>query len=143
MEEVKIKLSALWVALMLTYFLGDVLRIFSGDFIPGETEGMQITQGMYLGLAILLVIPVVMVFLSLTLNYPVNRRANIILPIVFFVFNLIGLPTYPSAYDQFLIIVGLAFNVLTVWYAWKWVQESRSTSNDGSLQRDRRSRGPN
>jgi len=41
--------------------------------------------------------------------------------IFFFGFNLIGLPTYPSAYDKFLIVVGLGFNVLTVWYAWKWV----------------------
>ena len=79
------------------------------------------SQGMWLGIAVLMVIPVVMVFLSLTLNYPVNRWANIIAAIFFFVFNLIGLPTYPSAYDKFLIIVGLLFNVLTVWYAWKWV----------------------
>jgi hypothetical protein len=121
MEDVNIKLSALWVALMLTYLLGDVLRIFSGDFAAGEIEGMQATQALYLGLAILLVLPAVMVFLSLTLNYPVNRWANIILAIFFFVFNLIGLPTYPSAYDKFLIIVGLVFNALTVWYAWKWV----------------------
>jgi hypothetical protein len=121
MEEIRIKLSALWVALMLTYLLGDVLRIFSGDFTAGEIEGMQVTQTLYLGLAILLVIPVVMVFLSLTLPYKADRWANIIVAIFFFVFNLIGLPTYPSAYDKFLIIVGLVFNVLTVWYAWKWV----------------------
>src|SRR5205807_8603388 len=38
---------------------------------------------------------------------------------LFFGFNLIGLPRYPSAYDRFLIIVGLAFNVLTIWYAWQ------------------------
>ena len=123
MEEVKIKLSGLWTALMLTYLLGDVLRIFSGDFVAGQVEGMQVTQGMYLGLAILLVIPAVMVFLSLTLPYKVNRWTNIILAIVFFVFNLIGLPTYPSAYDRFLIIVGLAFNALTVWHAWRWSEQ--------------------
>lgn len=121
MEEVKIKRSALWVALMLTYLLGDVLRIFSGDFIAGEIGGKKITQTMGLGIAILVVIPVVMVFISLTLNYPANRWANIIVAIFFFVFNIIGLPTYPSAYDKFLIIVGLVFNALTVWYAWKWV----------------------
>ena len=125
MVDTRITLSALWVALMLTYLLGDVLRIFSGDFVGGEVEGMEVTQGMYLGLAILLVIPVVMVFLSLTLEYKANRWANIILAIVFFVFNLIGLPTYPSAYDRFLIIVGLVFNVLTVWYAWKWRKQER------------------
>ena len=121
MEDVQIKLSALWIALMLTYLLGDVLRIFSGDFKAGEIGGMQITQIQWLGIAILMVIPVVMVFLSLTLNDPVNRWANIIVAIFFFGFNLIGLPTYPSAYDKFLIIVGLVFNALTVWYAWKWV----------------------
>ena len=120
-EDVRIKLSALWVALMLTYLLGDVLRIFAGDFKPGEIGGIQISQKMYLGMAIFMVIPIVMIFLSLTLKYPVNRWANIIVAIFFFIFNLIGLPTYPGAYDKFLIIVGLVFNILTVWYAWKWV----------------------
>jgi hypothetical protein len=120
MGEAKIKLSAIWAALMLTYLLGDVLRIFSGDFTAGEMGNMQIGQGMYLGLAILMVIPVVMVFLSQTLPYNANRWVNMVLAIFFFGFNLIGLPTYPSAYDKFLIIVGLVFNVLTVWYAWSW-----------------------
>ena len=118
-EKVRIRLSALWVALMLTYLLGDVLRIFSGDFVAGEMSGMQISQGLMLGMAILMVIPILMVFLSLTLPAKVNRWANIILSIFFFVFNAIGLPTYPSLYDQFLIVVGLVFNVLTVWIAWK------------------------
>ncbi len=122
MEDVKIKLSALWVALMLTYLLGDVLRIFSGDFIAGEIGGEAIDPLMYLGLAILMVIPILMVFLSLTLGYKANRRANIVVAIFFFAFNLIGLPTYPSVYDKFLIVVGLVFNVLIVRYAWKWVK---------------------
>jgi len=47
MEAVRIILSGLWVALMLTYLLGDVLRIFAGDFKPGEISGMQATQGMF------------------------------------------------------------------------------------------------
>ena len=121
MEEIKIKLSALWVALMLTYLLGDVLRIFSGDFKAGEVSGMQATPVMYLGLAVLMLIPIVMLLLSLTLRQSVNRWANIIAAALLFAFNLVGLPTYPSAYDKFLIIVGLVFNALTFGYAWKWV----------------------
>ena len=39
MPDTRIILSALWVALMLTYLLGDVLRIFSGDFVEGEIGG--------------------------------------------------------------------------------------------------------
>ena len=46
MIDVRIKLSALWACLMLTYLLGDVMRIFSGDFKAGEVSGMQATQAM-------------------------------------------------------------------------------------------------
>ena len=110
---------------MLTYLLGDVMRIFSGDFKPGEIGGKEISpstlQGMFLGLAILMVIPILMVVLSLILNQPENRWANIIVAVGLFLFNIIGLPTYPSLYDKFLIIVGLGFNALTVFYAWNWV----------------------
>ena len=119
MEDVQIKLSAIWVALMLTYLLGDVLRIFSGDF--QKMTDIKFTQGMWLGIAMLMLIPILMVVLSVILPQPINRWANIIVAIFFFLFNLVGLPTYPSAYDRFLIVVGLVFNVLTVWFAWKWV----------------------
>lgn len=44
MEDIQIILSALWIALMLTYLLGDVLRIFSGDFKVGEIGGNKLTQ---------------------------------------------------------------------------------------------------
>jgi len=123
MEETRIKLSGIWIALMLTYLLGDVLRIFSGDFSAGAIGEMQVSQGMYLGLAIIMVIPILMVFLSLTLKHKANRWANIGVAIFFFLFNAVGLPTYSSFYDQFLIVVGLVFNGLTVWYAWKWSEQ--------------------
>ena len=121
MEDVTIILSALWVATELTYLYGDVLRIFSGDAEKMFAEQPKFTQVMWLGISILMVIPIVMVVLSLTLTYPVNRWVNIIVAIFFFGFTLIGLRTYPSAYDKFLLIVSMGFNVLTVWYAWNWV----------------------
>jgi uncharacterized membrane protein len=88
--------------------------------MAGETEGMQITHELLLVSAIIMVIPIFMVLLSLTLPYKANRRANVISGIFFIGFDLVGLPTYTSAYAVCLIIVGLAFNALTVWYAWKW-----------------------
>ena len=121
MDEMRIVLSGLWVTLMLIYLLGDVLRIMSGDVTPGEMEGQKVTQGMWLGIAAFMLIPILMVFLSLTLKQPVNRWANMVVAVVFFLFNLVGLPTYPSAYDKFLLAVSLVFNGLTVWYAWRWV----------------------
>ena len=122
-EVKQLKLSAIWIALMLTYHLGDVMRIFSGDFVPGEMVGAQISQGLYLGMAILFAIPILMVYLSITLKLSVNRWANIIIAGIFFGINLIGLPGYASYFDQFLIIVGLGFNVLTIWLAWNWKTE--------------------
>ena len=120
MLDTRIILSGLWVALMLTYLLGDVLRIFAGDFEPGKILGTQPTQGMWLLIAVIMLIPIVMVVLTLTLKYPAIRWVNIVVAIFLVIFNLFGLP-YPGAYDNFLIIVSFVFNALTVWYAWKWV----------------------
>jgi phosphate/sulfate permease len=105
---------------MLTYLWGDVLTLEAGIMKPGEFMGMKQTQGMLWGVAIVMVIPIVMVFLSWTLNYPVNRWANIIVAIIFIGFHLGTMRGFPSWY-KFLLIVGIGFNVLTIWYAWKWV----------------------
>ena len=122
MEDVQIKLSALWVALMFIWQQGDMQRLYSGDYIPGDLKLGEVMspEMLWLVSAIWMTIPVVMLFLSLTLKYKANRWANIIVAIIFVILNIIGLPSYPWGYDKFLIIVGLVFNVLIVWYAWKW-----------------------
>jgi hypothetical protein len=121
MEDVRIIISAIWIALMLTYLLGDVLRIFAGDFTPGQVRGVQLTQPMLMLMAVIMLLPIAMLLLSLTLTYPLIRWVNIIMAIGLLIFNLVGLPGYPGVYDKFLIIVGLGFNALTIWYAWNWV----------------------
>jgi len=67
MKDIRSTLSIIWVAVMLTYLLGDVIRIFAGDFIPGEINGAKFTQGMGLGIAALMVTPILMVVLTLVL----------------------------------------------------------------------------
>ncbi|MCC6615683.1 MAG: hypothetical protein IT320_19595 [Anaerolineae bacterium] len=119
MPEMQIKLAGIWVVVMLIYLLGDVLRLMSGD-VAKQMETVKFTQGMWLGVAALMLIPILMVFFTLTLDPSVSRWANIIVAVGFFLFNLVGLPTYPSAYDKFLLIVSMIFNVLTVGYAWNW-----------------------
>jgi hypothetical protein len=106
---------------MLCYLLGDVIRIYAGDFTPGKIDGKPMTQIVLLGIAVFMLIPIVMAFLSLILPYSVNRWENIFVAIFVFLFNLVGLPSYPSIFDKFLITVGLGFNVLTVLYAWNWI----------------------
>jgi hypothetical protein len=120
MADTRIILSGLWVAVMLTYLLGDVLRIFAGDAEPGKLMGTQPTQAMWLLIAVIMLVPIAMLVLTLTLPYPAIRWVNIIVTIFVAVFNLVGLP-YKGAYDNFLIIVSFVFNALTIWYAWKWV----------------------
>ena len=120
MLDTRIILSATWVVVTLIYLYGDVLRIYHGGDMVKALADMKLNQFIWLGIAVLMLTPILMVFLSLALPQPVNRWANIIMAVFFFLFNLVGLPTYPSAYDKFLIVVGLIFNVLTVWYAWQW-----------------------
>jgi hypothetical protein len=120
MADVRIVLSGIWVAVMLTYLLGDVLRLFAGDATPGELEGRPASQAMWLFAAVIMLVPIVMVVLTLILPYPLVAWANIVVAAVVVVFNLFGLP-YKGLYDNFLIIVSFGFNALTAWYAWSWI----------------------
>lgn len=121
MEDVQIILSGIWVALMLTYLLGDVMRIFAGDFTPGKIDDTPMSQAMLMGMALIMLPPIVMSVATLILVNPINQWANLIAAAGLFLFNLAGLPTYEGTYDKFLIVVGLIFNLLTIWFAWTWV----------------------
>jgi hypothetical protein len=120
MPEVQIRLSALWVALMLTYLLGDVLRFWSGDATPGQFGGLkqEMVPVALFGIAVLMLVPIVMVVASVTLTGQTLRWISVIASVSLFLFNVIGLPTYSGLYDKFLIVVGLGWNVATAWYAW-------------------------
>jgi len=121
MDEMQIKLSAIWVATMLVYLLGDVLRIFAGDFTPGEMQGAPVNGNMFLIAGIMMLIPILMVLLSIFLPHQPNRWANIVVAVIFFLFNAVGIPGYPGIYDKVLLAVSLGMNLMVVWFAWKWV----------------------
>jgi hypothetical protein len=118
--RVNVRLSALWVALMLTYLLGDELRLDSGDMIPGQLGGLpqEMLPAAWFGIAVFMLIPIAMVVVSVTLSGGKLRWISVIAATGLFAFNVIGLPTYPGLYDKFLIAVGLGFNAATAWYAW-------------------------
>lgn len=122
MSDIQIKLSIIWVVVLLLYIYGDILRMMSGDSLPGKVkiDGKKISKKMWLGISVMMLVPILMIFLSLVLPQPVNRWANMILAVFWFILNLGGLPTYPSAYDRFLLAVSMIFNLLTIWYAWGW-----------------------
>ena len=101
----------------------------SGGNDSGEVYGIQTTQEVLVGNAILMVIPSVMVFLSLTLKAKVNRWANIILGmfftdavlITFAYYYVFGLHTW--AYSYVFATREIVLCALIVWYAWKWPKQ--------------------
>ena len=117
--DTKIILSATWVVVVLVFHYDDVLRICSGDFAKSMGD-KNFNQFVWLGIAVLMLTPILMVFLTLVLPQSVSRWVNIIVAAFFFLFNLAGLRTYPSLYDKFLLAVSMGFNVVTIWYAWNW-----------------------
>jgi hypothetical protein len=123
MVDVRIVLAGLWVAVMLTYLLGDVLRVFAGHFVAGEIQGRPVGQGMWLLVAAIMLVPIVMLVLSLTLPFPAIRWVSLVAAVASVLFNLAGLP-YEGAYDNFLIAVSVVFCGLIAWYAWTWAVPS-------------------
>jgi hypothetical protein len=117
----RIILSATWVVVTLIYLYGDVLRIYHGSEKAKALANMNLNQFVWLGIAVLMLIPILMIFLTLVLPQPVCRWVNIIVAAFFFLFNLVGLPTYPPLFDKFLLAVSMVFNGITVWHALKWI----------------------
>jgi hypothetical protein len=122
--HVKLKLSALWVSVMLCYIYGDYFGLYKPGALREMLDGKMmplgpVTQGMLLGTSILMAIPSVMVFLSLALRPNPNRWANIILGTTYTIIILVTMPG-AWAFYIFLGIVEAVLTALIVWYAWTW-----------------------
>ncbi|NPD90298.1 MAG: hypothetical protein HGN29_16420 [Asgard group archaeon] len=99
---------------MLCYLLGDVVRIFSGNFPPGEIDGEPVGTMMWFGIAAIMVIPIIMVVLLVILKHPVLSWLNVIIALAFLVFNLAGIAGY-EVFDIFLLSVSFVFNLLIIY----------------------------
>ncbi len=130
MEDLKIKLSMLWVLHSLAGLFLGVVILLEPDVLEGIMDGkilgMQITPEILFAVSIEFLVPFFMAFLSLTLKDSINRWANIILGAVFAVIALASLGeavAKSSAYSAYAILMWLSVVVvqaLIVWYAWKW-----------------------
>ena len=122
--NVRLKLSALWAALMLLYIYADHFSLFrTGQIekmISGQIGPFPVTQGSLLAFSILMMIPAVMVFLTLALKPNVSRWANIILGVLYTLVNISNLIGETWVYYMFFGVVELVLTSLIVWYAWKW-----------------------
>ena len=122
--HVKMKLSALWAALMLVYIYADIISLYKPgqieEAISGRMGPFPATQGSLFAASILMMIPAVMVFLSLTLKPEVNRWTNIILGVLYTIINISNLIGDTWSYYIFFGIVEIVLTFLIVGYAWKW-----------------------
>ncbi|MHA1444097.1 MAG: hypothetical protein ACTSR4_05035, partial [Candidatus Hodarchaeales archaeon] len=89
MVDVKIKLSGLWIAHMLSTTYADVLRLYDPEG-AGEIVALMTHDFMFVS-AITMVTTIFMAVLSLTLKDKVNRRVNIIVGIFWAGYDLIFL----------------------------------------------------
>lgn len=121
--HVKVRLSALWTAVMFCYIYGD----YFGLYVPGKLRGMldgrgpigPTSQGTLAATAVLLAVPGVMVFLSLVLAPRLNRWVNVVLGALY---TAVMLATMPGAWTFYVVlgIVEVVLTLLIVWHAWNW-----------------------
>ena len=122
--DVKVKLAALWAAVLFLYAYGDIFGFFRTgvlkDVMTGKISGTEINQAFLLEASAYILIPSAMVFLSLVLKPTWNRWTNIVLGAAY-ALSVIGFAIGETwAYYIFLSVAECVLLFLIVWYAWRW-----------------------
>ena len=132
MENLKIKLVVLWIFLAVSTSVGMVLMFMMPgvieEIMAGELDGVPISEGYLLVLALFWLIPFTMAFLSLTLKDSANRWANIIVGIAWAGLHILALIFKPLLIQGQLALAFMEFSrtvaaALIVWHAWKWPKQ--------------------
>jgi hypothetical protein len=131
-EDWKIQVAVLWLIDTGVALIAGVGALLAPNAIQqllatGEFEGSIISPELLFFLAILLWVPFVMAFLSVTLKSPINRWANIIVGIVWLGLGFIDVPNLmanPAAYAILLWLTEVVAKVLIVGIAWKSKQKT-------------------
>jgi hypothetical protein len=128
--NVKIKLAALWATIMSLYIYADYFGLFLPghieELIGGHVAGIPIDDVFLLVVSILMIIPSLMIFLSLTLKAQVNRWTNIILGIFNAGLTLVsGFTGDLWPFFMLYSFVEAVLCALIVWYAWNWPKQER------------------
>jgi Family of unknown function (DUF6326) len=121
---VRLKISALWVAMLFLFAYGDIF----GSFVPGHIDdirggkisGIEITQTFLLAASVYVAIASLMIFLTLVLRPTVSRWTNIVLPILYIISIVASLIGESWVYFWFLSLAEGALLLLIIWYAWRW-----------------------
>jgi uncharacterized protein DUF6326 len=133
---VRLKLSALWAATMFCYVYADFFMLHEPGRLADMNAGILApfgvpTPAIMLGVAAMMVIPSVMVFLVLVLPPPANRWLNMVLGTVY---SIIILLTMIGA-DLFYLLFGaveVAMTLTIVRYGWTWPRAAAAPDPDGA-----------
>ena len=120
----KTRISVLWIFMAVAMSAHSVLSFMEPGVVEKIISGeMQIGAGMFVFMAIFWWVPLVMAVLSVTLKDFANRRANIVLGIIFIVLSIFHLTehlAHPSAHQLLIVGSTIVVAALIVWYAWRW-----------------------
>jgi hypothetical protein len=123
--DVKVKISTLWIVVMFNMLYADIFSFMIPgsleEIMTGSAASFPITQEIMLVFAIVLEIPIAMIFLSRVLKYRANRMANIIASAITIVFIWAGGSIY--LHYIFFSAIETVCMLLIVWYVWKWPKQ--------------------
>jgi len=119
-NNTRVTLSTLWIVVMFNMIFADILSFITPSFFE-ELSAMQVNQGMLLVFAILLEIPIAMIFLSRILERKINRWANIIASIITILFVVGGGSVY--LHYIFFASIEVTLMLFIILIAWKWQQD--------------------
>jgi hypothetical protein len=124
---VRLKISALWTAMLFLYAYGDIFGFFAPgqieDVMGGQISGVEITQLFLFGVSVYIAIPSVMIFLSLVLKPSIDRWTNIVLSVLYIISIVASAIGETAAYYLFLSLVESALLLLIIWFAWRWPRQ--------------------
>ena len=121
--NVRIKISALWTAMLFVFAYVDIFSLYRPDFRAdieaGQIGGFTVNQSFLLGTTIYVVIPSLMVFAALVLRPRVNRIVNIALSIIYALTIIAGAI---GEWNYYILgsAVEVALLAAIVYYAWTW-----------------------
>lgn len=125
--NVRIKISALWTAMLFVFAYVDIFSLYRPDFRAdieaGEISGFAIGEGFLLATTAYILFPSLMVFGALVMRPRVNRIANIGLATIY-ALTIIAGAIGEWGYYVLGSVVEVALLAAIGYYAWTWPERS-------------------
>lgn len=123
--NIRIKLSALWTAVMFCYIYGDYFELYVPQKIDGLLNGQNMlnTPIKLFTATFILAVPALMIFLSLMLSPKIAKWLNIGIGMFFTIFTLLVGISSISEWKMFYVFLSLLESIITfiiIWQAWNW-----------------------